>query len=122
MTEPAAAHRRPLDVISCYWQLACRPLCHWPRSWVLAVRLIVALLLCYLLLVVALLPPLLRWGWPQLAHRLWQQPASVGTVLFNPFDGSLRLADLRLGAAEQPALQLELLQLQQGEGAADEGE
>lgn len=113
MTELVAGPaRRSLLLINHYWRLACRPLCSCPRLAKRAVRVAVALLLAYLLLVVALLPPLLRWGWPQLAERLWQQPAAVGSVLFNPFDGSLRLADLRLGAAEQPALQLDLLQLQ----------
>lgn len=113
MTELVAGPaRRSLLLMGHYWRLACRPLCSCPRLVRRVVRLAVALLLAYLLLVVALLPPLLRWGWPQLAERLWQQPASVGMVLFNPIDGSLQLADLRLGTVEQPALQLDLLQLQ----------
>lgn len=113
MTELVAGPaRRSLLLMGHYWRLARRPLCSCPPLLKRAVRLAVSLLLAYLLLMVALLPPLLRWGWPHLAERLWQQPASVGMVLFNPIDGSLRLADLRLGAAEQPALQLDLLQLQ----------
>ena len=104
--------RRSLHVIRRCWQFSCRPLFACPRSAVRAGRWLISLFLIYLLLTVALLPPVVRWGWPQLAERLWQQPASVGTVLFNPFDGSLRLTDLRLGDSEQPPLQFDLLHLQ----------
>ncbi|MBP7546803.1 MAG: DUF748 domain-containing protein [Corallincola sp.] len=96
------------------WQRSRQPLWAVAPRWRRLVRLLVGLLLLYLLLTLLALPPLLRWGWPQLAERLWQQPATLADARFHPFDGALTLDGLTLGPADasgQPPLVIDHLHL-----------